>query len=183
MGDLENAATHADYTRSLTDYLHLFEHAPSRVAVDLHSGYLSSKWGAAFASEQGLPLEAVQHHHAHVAACLADNGVSLDYPRVLGVVLDGSGFGEDGTLWGGEFLWADYACSTRLASFRQIPLLGGSQAIRQPWRSVYAHLVAAVGWERVRVGDVNRERLGRSFGVGEAEGVRAVVADGAPLEE
>ena len=149
MGDLENAATHADYTRSLTDYLDLFEHAPSRVAIDLHPGYLSSQWGAAFASEHGLPLEAVQHHHAHVAACLADNGVLLDHPRVLGVVLDGSGVGEDGTLWGGEFLWADYARSTRLASFRPLPLLGGSQAVRQPWRSAYAHLVAAVGWERL----------------------------------
>ncbi|MDQ6685160.1 MAG: carbamoyltransferase HypF, partial [Pseudomonadota bacterium] len=72
MGDLENAPTHADYSRSLADYLHLFEHAPSRVAVDLHPGYLSSQWGAAFASEHGLPVEAVQHHHAHIAACLAD---------------------------------------------------------------------------------------------------------------
>ena len=149
MGDLENAPTHADYTRSLAQYLQLFEYNPQRLAIDLHPGYLSSQWGRERARAQGLPLDGVQHHHAHIAACLAENGIACDQAPVLGVVLDGLGFGDDGGLWGGEFLLADYRRSVRLASLQPIAMLGGTQAIHQPWRNTYAHLVAAFGWQHL----------------------------------
>ena len=149
IGDLENAATHADFTRSVADYQRLFEQRPQRVAIDLHPGYLSSQWGAQFAQAQGLQLDAVQHHHAHIAACMAENGVERDHPPVLGVALDGLGVGDDGKLWGGEFLLCDYSSSVRLASLQAMPLLGGAQAMRQPWRNAYAHLVAGIGWQRL----------------------------------
>ena len=88
----------------------------------------------------------MQHHHAHIASCLADNDVPLDAPPVLGVALDGLGFGDDGTFWGGEFLLADYCSFERLASFKPVAMIGGAQAMREPWRNTYAHLVATLGW-------------------------------------
>ncbi|MEO5763740.1 MAG: carbamoyltransferase HypF, partial [Casimicrobiaceae bacterium] len=90
----------------------------------------------------------VQHHHAHVAACMAENGVARDAPAVLGVALDGLGFGADGTLWGGEFLRADYRHCERLATFKPVALPGGEQAVHEPWRNTYAHLMAEMGWPR-----------------------------------
>ena len=104
IGDLEDARTFDDYRSGIAHYAALFDHAPTAVAADLHPEYLSSK----YARETGLRLIEVQHHHAHVAACLAENGRALDAPPVLGIVLDGLGWGDDGTFWGGEFLLADY---------------------------------------------------------------------------
>ena len=146
MGDLENAATFADYARSIEQYLALFAHAPRRVAVDLHPEYLSTKLGIARA-ERGLPISTVQHHHAHVAACMAENAVPRDAPPVLGIALDGLGFGPDGTIWGGEFLLADYRAYRRLARLAPVAMPGGTQAIREPWRNTYAHIAAAMGWQ------------------------------------
>jgi hydrogenase maturation protein HypF len=85
----------------------------------------------------------VQHHHAHVAACMAENGRPLDDPPVLGIVLDGLGWGDDGTIWGGEFLLADYRQAQRLAMFKPVAMPGGTAAVREPWRNLYAHLAAA----------------------------------------
>jgi hydrogenase maturation protein HypF len=91
----------------------------------------------------------VQHHHAHLAACLVENGRSLDAPPVLGIVLDGLGWGADGTLWGGEFLLGDYRAAERLGTFKPVAMLGGAQAIHEPWRSLYAHLMAEMGWAKL----------------------------------
>ena len=102
MGDLENAPTYADYRRSIDQYLQLFEHAPRIIAVDLHPEYLSGKLGREMVDQQGLDLVQVQHHHAHAATCMAENGVALADNPVLAVVLDGLGYGDDGTLWGGR---------------------------------------------------------------------------------
>ncbi|MGI9169465.1 MAG: hypothetical protein ACR2FH_04715, partial [Caulobacteraceae bacterium] len=88
----------------------------------------------------------VQHHHAHVAACMAENGIARDSPPILGIALDGLGYGEGGELWGGEFLLADYGGFERLASFRPVAMIGGDAASREPWRNLYAHLMAAMGW-------------------------------------
>ena len=85
----------------------------------------------------------MQHHHAHVAACLAENGRPLDAPPVLGIVLDGLGWGDDGTIWGGEFLLADYRESRRVGTFKPVAMPGGAAAVREPWRNLYAHLLAA----------------------------------------
>jgi hydrogenase maturation protein HypF len=148
IGDLEDAATFADYRASLALYRELLEHEPELVAIDRHPGYLSTKLGRELAEAAGLEVVEVQHHHAHVAACLAENGVPLDAEPALGVALDGLGYGEDGTIWGGEFLRADYRGFARVGHFRAVPMPGGAQAIREPWRSAYAHLSQAFGWER-----------------------------------
>ena len=134
--------------RTLALYTELFNHAPVALVADRHPEYLSSKLARELAQTGPLPLIEVQHHHAHVAACLAENGQALDAPAVLGVVLDGLGWGDDGTLWGGEFLLADYRRYERLGTFRPVAMLGGAQAAREPWRNLYAHLVAEMGWAK-----------------------------------
>jgi len=145
-GDLEDERTIDDYRKNLGLYARLFDHRPAAFIVDSHPDYVSTK----FAREQGLatsmPVMEAQHHHAHVAACLAENGRPLDAPPVLGVVLDGLGFGDDGTIWGGEFLLADYRGYQRLGALRPVPMPGGAQAVREPWRNLYAHLAALMDW-------------------------------------
>jgi hydrogenase maturation protein HypF len=145
-GDLEVERTLDDYRKNLALYARLFDHRPAAFVVDGHPDYVSSK----FAREQGLatstPVMEAQHHHAHVAACLAENGRPLDAPPVLGVVLDGLGFGDDGTIWGGEFLLADYRRYERLGALRPVAMPGGARAIREPWRNLYAHLTALMDW-------------------------------------
>ena len=138
-----------DYRKNLALYRALFDFDPACIAVDCHPDYLSTQWGTALAAQEGAPLSEVQHHHAHVAACLVEHGIARDAPPVLGVVLDGMGFGEDGSLWGGEFLLADYAGFERLGHFTPAPLLGGAQAMREPWRNTYAYLVNCIGWQSV----------------------------------
>ena len=145
-GDLEDAETFADYRKALGLYADLFDNAPEALVVDRHPEYLSSKLARGWAYERQTPLIEVQHHHAHVAACLAENGRALEAPAVLGVVLDGLGWGDDDALWGGEFLLADYRGYQRLGTFKPVALLGGAQAMREPWRNLYAHLMAEMGW-------------------------------------
>jgi hydrogenase maturation protein HypF len=146
-GDLEQSAVFADYEHSLSHYRELFDHAPVAVAIDPHPDYLSAK----LALERRLPLIEVQHHHAHIAACLAENGRALDAAPVLGIALDGAGWGDDGTIWGGEFLLADYRSARRLATLKPVALLGGAQAMREPWRNLYAHLRAEISWPELRL--------------------------------
>jgi hydrogenase maturation protein HypF len=148
IGDLEDAATFADYQRNLDLYQRLLDHRPGIIAVDLHPEYLSTKLGRKVAEEAGLPVVAVQHHHAHIAACLAENDVPPGAGPVLGVALDGLGYGLDGTIWGGEFLLADYRGFKRLAHLRPVPMPGAAQAIREPWRNAYAQIRHAIGWQR-----------------------------------
>jgi hydrogenase maturation protein HypF len=146
MGDLQDALTRADYERALQDFGRFFEFEPQILACDLHPDYASSQLARAEAARSGLPLVASQHHHAHIAACMAENAVACDAPAVLGVALDGMGLGPDGTLWGGEFLLADYAGFRRLGTFKPVALLGGEAAVREPWRNTYAHIMAQMGW-------------------------------------
>ena len=147
-GDLADASCHADYLRAIEGEQLRFEFLPSRIVVDVHPEYLSRKLGLAMAQARDLPLAEVQHHHAHLAACLAENGLAPDCSPLIGVVLDGLGYGDDGTLWGGEFMLADYRQCRRLASFKPVALLGGAQAIAEPWRNTYAQLMASLGWAR-----------------------------------
>ncbi|OOZ35791.1 carbamoyltransferase HypF [Solemya velesiana gill symbiont] len=149
MGDLEDAATHHDYRHNLALYQQLFQHAPRILAVDEHPNYLSTQLGRERATEEGLMLEVVQHHHAHIAACMAEQGVDVGSGPVLGIALDGLGFGEDGSIWGGEFLKADYLGFKRLACFEPVAMIGGAKAMYEPWRNTFAHLENALGWERV----------------------------------
>ncbi len=159
MGDLEEAATHADYRRNLELYRNLFRFEPQTVAVDAHPDYISTKWGLALAEEGGLPAISIQHHHAHIAAALGECGVPISAPPAIGVALDGLGLSEDAELWGGEFLLADYRSYRRLAHFVPVPLIGGSKAMREPWRNTLAHLHSFLGWEAVRASYPNLEAV------------------------
>lgn len=142
MGDLEDAATHADTLRALYDLQQYFQFKPRWHACDAHPEYLSSKLARA-ASPQVIE---VLHHHAHIAACLADNAWPLDAGPVVGVALDGLGYGKGGALWGGEFAIADYHQFQRCGSFKPVALLGGEQAMHEPWRNTYAQLMAELKW-------------------------------------
>ena len=148
IGDLEDAATQADYRHNLQLYETLYEHKPAGLVCDLHPEYLSSKLAREQSETTGIPLIETQHHHAHIAACLAENGITLDAKPVIGVALDGLGFGDDGTFWGGEFMLADYNSYKRLATFKPVAMIGGERAIKEPWRNMYAHLMAEMGWAR-----------------------------------
>jgi hydrogenase maturation protein HypF len=148
IGDLDDPATLADYGAMLGLYRQLYAFTPQAVAVDLHSDYPSTTEGERLANETGgLPVIRIQHHHAHVAACMAECGVPLSAPPVLGVALDGIGLGDDGTIWGAEFLAVTYTGYRRLAHFAPVPMLGGDAATREPWRNAYAHITRALGWE------------------------------------
>jgi hydrogenase maturation protein HypF len=134
IGDLENYETLRSFTDGIAHFRRLFDVTPEVVAHDLHPEYLSTKYAVDLAD---VDLVGVQHHHAHIASCLADNGAA---GPVLGVAFDGTGFGSDGTLWGGEFLLADLTGFQRMAHLVPVPLPGGAAAIRQPWRMAAAYL-------------------------------------------
>jgi hydrogenase maturation protein HypF len=147
IGDLDDPATHDDYRNSVTRYAALFDHSPTASVCDRHPEYRSAR----LARDGALPVIEVQHHHAHIAACLAENGRPLDAPPVLGIALDGLGWGDDGTVWGGEFLFADYRSSTRLGCLKPVAMPGGDAAAREPWRNLYAHLTAEMGWAELKM--------------------------------
>ena len=141
LGDLQNMETNEAFRESMSQLEKLLDVTPVVVAHDLHPGYLSTRF--AF-EESGLPPVGVQHHHAHLASCLAENG--HDQPAI-GVIFDGLGYGADGTLWGGEFLVGDLQAFERAGHFRYVPLPGGDLAARQPWRMALSHLREAYGEE------------------------------------
>jgi hydrogenase maturation protein HypF len=136
LGDLDDALTAAEYETAITDCTALFAHRAKLGACDLHPGYRAT----ARAEASDLPLVRVQHHHAHLAACLAENLWPLDGGPVAGLVLDGTGLGEDGTIWGGEVLLGDYRSFTRRAWLMPAPLPGGDRAAREPWRNAVMRL-------------------------------------------
>lgn len=147
LGNLENAATWTEYRKMLEHYQTLYDFRPELIVVDKHPGYLSTQFGKALAAQADIPLLEVQHHHAHIAACMAEHRLDAASPPVLGIVLDGLGYGDDVSIWGAEFLLADYQCCERLASIDPIPLIGGSKAMREPWRNTYAWLNSSLDWE------------------------------------
>jgi hydrogenase maturation protein HypF len=144
IGDLENAETLRSFSEGIEHFCGLFEISPEVLAHDLHPDYLSTKYARDRAdAEPGLELIGVQHHHAHIASCLADNGVGDPDERVIGVAFDGTGYGADGTIWGGEFLIAGLSGYSRAGHLAPVPMPGGAAAIRQPWRMAAAYLDAA----------------------------------------
>jgi hydrogenase maturation protein HypF len=137
IGDLENAETLRSFTEGIEHFRRLFDVDPQVVAYDLHPDYLSTKYALDL---DGVDLQDVQHHHAHIASCLADNRAE---GPVIGVAFDGTGYGPDGTIWGGEFLIADLATFERGGHLEPVPMPGGAAAIKQPWRMAAAYLDAA----------------------------------------
>ncbi len=155
-GDLEDMATHRAFTDGLAHLGRLLALEPEVVAHDLHPEYLSTKYAIArFPAGHRI---AVQHHHAHVASCAAEHGITGPF---IGVAYDGLGMGDDGTLWGGEIFAADLAGYRRLARFGRAPLPGGALAVRRPWRMALGYLLAA---ESLPGGRVERDAVARPDG-------------------
>jgi hydrogenase maturation protein HypF len=146
IGDIENYETLRSFREGIEHYCRLFDLSPELVAYDLHPEYLSTKYAREL-EETGLPALGVQHHHAHVASCLADNEWPCD-EHVIGVALDGTGYGIDGAIWGGEFFEGSLEKGfTRRAHLEYAPMPGASAAIRQPWRMALAQLITLYGEE------------------------------------
>ena len=127
IGDLKNFDAYCFYTESIDKFKRLYSFSPSLVVHDFHPDYLSTK----YAVQLGFPTTAVQHHHAHIASCMAEHGIS---EKCIGICFDGTGYGADGNIWGSEILVADLLDFERVAHFEYIALPGGSAAIREPWR-------------------------------------------------
>jgi len=141
IGDMEDYATQQLFTASVAHFERLFRVQPQAIAHDLHPDYAATRYAQARAQAEGLPLVGVQHHHAHVAACMAEHGLRGDRP-VIGVCFDGTGYGTDGTIWGGEFLLTDYRSFERLAHLPPMPLPGGDASTRRTARLALAYLWA-----------------------------------------
>ncbi len=134
IGDLENLRANRFFEDTIQHFEDILQTKPELIVCDLHPGYFSTQWAE---QQSKAPVIKVQHHHAHLAACLAE--WQLDEP-VIGVILDGTGFGYDGTIWGGEFLIGDFTRVERMACFKPLPLPGGTVAIKQPWRMALSYL-------------------------------------------
>jgi hydrogenase maturation protein HypF len=140
LGDLENLTGLEFFKESLEHLMHTFEIEPRTVVHDLHPGYLSTEWAKRWARERGLELLAVQHHHAHVAGCMAEHGLT---GRAIGLALDGTGYGTDGKIWGGEVLISRLDGFERFAHLEYVPMPGGDAAVREPWRMALGALHGA----------------------------------------
>jgi hydrogenase maturation protein HypF len=133
IGDLKNFDTYEFYRESFKRFKRLFRFSPELVVYDKHPDYLSSR----FAIEFGLETVAVQHHHSHMASCMAENGLD---EKVIGVIMDGTGLGDDGNIWGSEFFVGDYLNYSREYHFEYIKLPGGDLAVKEPWRIAFSYL-------------------------------------------
>jgi len=140
LGDLESTTGLEFFEHSLAHLTHTFEIDPQTIVHDLHPGYLSSDWAKKYANERGLRLIAVQHHHAHIAACMAEHALT---GPVIGLSLDGTGYGTDRRIWGGEVLICSLDHFDRFAHLDYVPMPGSEAAIREPWRMAFGHLIAA----------------------------------------
>ena len=148
IGDMENLETLEHFGSTIGLYKRLFRVQPEVIACDMHPEYLSTKYAKELAAESpGLSLAPVQHHHAHIVSCMVDNG--LEEP-VIGVALDGTGFGTDGHIWGGEFLMADYHSFERLGHFQYVTLPGGEAAIKKPYRMAIGYILSILGKDALK---------------------------------
>lgn len=162
IGDMENYETLKAFEQAVAHFEQLFRVEPELLAYDLHPDYMATRYAREQAQRRQIPAVGVQHHHAHIAACMSEHGLSPDRGRI-GVAFDGTGYGKDGAIWGGEFLWADYASYERCFHVRYSPLPGGDAAIKQPWRLALVWLRKAdIAWEEwlppVRAADRDARR-------------------------
>jgi hydrogenase maturation protein HypF len=149
IGDLENYETMRSFEEGIELIKRLFQIEPACVVYDLHPDYLATRFALRYAEEQGVPKIGVQHHFAHAVSCMAEHGLT---GPVLAVIMDGTGYGEDGTVWGGEFLEVTLRNYTRLGHLRFIPLPGGDRAAKEPWRMAAVYLDRIYG--RIEKADI-----------------------------
>lgn len=142
IGDLKNQPTYDFLTGSVDRFSKLFRFKPEYVVCDLHPDYLSTRYAELLEKDLDIPLLRVQHHHAHIVSCMAENGLD---ENVIGVSLDGTGYGTDDNIWGGEFLIADLKDFKRYSHFEYIPLPGGDKAVDEPWRMAFSYLYKYFG--------------------------------------
>jgi hydrogenase maturation protein HypF len=163
IGDLENFETFEAFGTTLEHFKKLFRIAPSVIACDLHPEYLAAKYAVEHTSlNPDIRLVKVQHHHAHIASCMADN--DMENHEVIGVAFDGTGFGSDGRLWGGEFLAVDYTKFERIAHLKYFRLPGGEKAIKEPWRIAVGLLYERFGENFLELGLDFTKRLDKEKG-------------------
>ncbi|RME13586.1 MAG: carbamoyltransferase HypF, partial [Aquificota bacterium] len=142
VGDVENLETLMSFEEMVYDMMGLYDFEPEVVVCDLHPRYETTRWAEDFARGRGIPLLKLQHHFAHILSCMAENALEGE---VLGIAWDGTGYGEDGTLWGGEFLHCNYSSYRRLFHFRPFRLIGGEKAIKEPRRVALSILFELFG--------------------------------------
>jgi len=142
IGDMENMETLEHFDNTISLYEKLFRIEPEIIAYDLHPDYLSTKYAQELSKSSNIKLIPVQHHHAHIASCMADNKLEAS---VIGVAFDGTGMGSDGYIWGGEFLVADYCSSDRVGHLEYLPLPGGDAAIKRPYRTAIGYVLSLLG--------------------------------------
>jgi len=142
IGDMENAETLEHYENTVELYKRLFRIEPEAITYDMHPEYLATKYALRIAESSGLRMVPVQHHHAHIVSCMADNAVE---GPVIGVALDGTGYGADGAIWGGEFLVAEFGRFDRVGHLEYVPLLGGEAAIKKPYRMALSYIYSLLG--------------------------------------
>jgi hydrogenase maturation protein HypF len=140
LGDLAHAEAYRAFAEAIDHYERLLRVRPERLACDLHPDYASVRHALERAAKDGLEVVRVQHHHAHMASCMAEHGLT---GAAIGVAFDGTGYGTDGAIWGGEVLVGDAQAVTRAAHLAYVPMPGGEAAVREPWRMALAHLLAA----------------------------------------
>jgi hydrogenase maturation protein HypF len=145
IGDMENLETLEHYRRTIALYERLFRIEPALIAHDLHPDYLATKYARQRAEAMEVEAVGIQHHHAHLAACLADRCWPADGGPVIGAIMDGTGYGRDGRIWGGEWLVGDYHGYRRAAHLAYLPLPGGDAATAHPWRIAYSYLWTLLG--------------------------------------
>ncbi len=142
IGDLKNLPTYDFYKESIRKFSDLFRFKPGYIVCDLHPDYLSTRYAETLGNELGIPLLRIQHHHAHIASCMAENNID---EKVIGVSMDGTGYGTDGNIWGSEFLIASLTGFERYTHFDYIPMPGGDKAIEEPWRMALSCLYKYFG--------------------------------------
>ncbi len=157
IGDLKNSSTLDFYKTSYERFSEMFRFRPEVICRDMHPDYLSSSFADQIAREQNVAVEYVQHHHAHIASCMAENGVD---EKVIGVALDGVGLGSDGNIWGGEFMTASLADFERVMHFEYVPISGGDKVSEEPWRSGISYLQKYAGDTSERPGVLKINELG-----------------------
>jgi hydrogenase maturation protein HypF len=142
IGDLKNAATCDFYKESIGRFSELFRFRPEYIVCDLHPDYYSTQYASILEKKYNIPVLKVQHHHAHIASCMAEHGLQ---GKVIGISLDGTGYGSDDRIWGSEFLIAGYEGFERYAHFDYVPMPGGDKASEEPWRMAFSFLFKYFG--------------------------------------